>query len=436
MSSLLVGLLILIGFFFLLVAGLPVAFAAGASGIIYCFIVLGPPGLSIALLSVYNTMNSFVLIAIPFFIFMAAILQHSGIAEELYDSMSEWAGNVKGGLAMATVVVCTIFAAMSGVIGAAIVTMSLVALPSMLDRGYSKHLAMGSIMASGSLAMLIPPSILFILYGTVAGESIGQLYLGGLVPGILLSGLYILYIGVRCSLQPTIAPAKVKHISFASKLRSLRSAIGPVIIIAMVLGSMFLGMATASEAAALGAIGALIIAGIRRKLTVRMLKEASYQTAKASAMVAWIVVGAGFFSQVFTLAGTVAALQRLLSEAGLHPWTILVMMQVVIFVAGCLIDDVAIIMLFAPLFVAILKAVTTFDLLWFGVVFNINLQLSLLTPPFGFALFYMRGMAPSGTNMGDVYRSAIPFIIIQGIVLLLALAYPGMCTWLPRKVFS
>ena len=430
------GLILVIGFIVLISTGMPIAFAACAVSFIFSFAFMGKPGLMIGLYSVWNTMNSFVLIAIPFFILMGSILQKSGVAEEMFESISAWTSGVRGGLAIGTVIVCTIFAAMSGVIGASIVTMSLVALPSMLYRQYSKDLAMGTIMASGSLAMLIPPSILFILYGMVAGESIGKLYLGGVIPGLLLATSYIIYIAVRCWLQPSLAPQVDPSIPFVKRLASLHSAIGPLIIISLVLGSMFLGIATASEAAALGAVGSMLLAAMKRRLTVDVLKTACYDTAKASVMVGWVVFGAGFFTQIFTVSGIMNTVERFVIEASLSPWAIIFVTQIILLIAGCLIDDVAIIMLLAPFFVTMIKASTSFDPLWFGVIFNINLQLSLLTPPFGFALFYMRGMAPAGTNMGDVYRSAIPFIIIQFIILLITLFYPPVCTWLPNLIIN
>jgi len=428
------GGILLLFFLLLLATGLPIVFAAGAVGIIFAFADLGSSGLMILFYSVWNTMNGFVLIAIPFFIFMGAILEHAGIAEELYQCMAEWIGRIRGGLAIGTVVVCTIFAAMSGVIGASIVTMSMVALPVMIDKKYSKHLAMGTIMASGSLAMLIPPSILFILYGMVAGESIGKLYLGGIGPGVLLAASYVVYIFLICQFNPNLAPGQLIEVPLSRKIVGLGRIAGPTALIIVVLGSMFSGIATASEAAALGAAGALILASLKRKVTWELLKKACYATGRASAMVAWIVIAAGFISQIFTLSGGMDAIGSFLVDSKFSPWTILIIMQIAIFIAGCLLDDVAIITLLGPLFVAIIKSVTEFDLLWFGVVFNINLQLSLLTPPFGFALFYMRGVAPQGIDMRDIYRSAIPFILIQLGILILSVIFPSICTWLPSQI--
>lgn len=428
------GAVLLVLFLVLLATGIPIVFAAGAIGLIFAFADLGASGLMILQYSVWNTMNGFVLIAIPFFIFMGAVLEHAGIAEDLYESMAEWLGNIRGGLAIGTVFVCTIFAAMSGVIGASIVTMSMVALPVMMEKKYSKNLVMGTIMGSGSLAMLIPPSILFILYGVVAGESIGKLYLGGVVPGIILALCYVLYIFVRCLINPELAPAQKISVPFSRKILGLKKIAGPMMLIIVVLGSMFGGIATASEAASLGACGALILAAIKRKLSIKLLKKSCYVTARATAMVAWIVITAGFISQIFTLSGGMDTIGDFISKSNFSPWTVLIIMQIVIFLAGCLLDDVAIITLLAPLFVSIIKSVTDFDLLWFGVVFNINLQLSLLTPPFGFALFYMRGVAPDGVDMRDIYRSAVPFIIIQVIVLVLSIIMPSLCTWLPNLI--
>ena len=429
-------LLLIAGFILLLCIGMPIAFAASAVSLIFCMLFLGPPGLTIGLYSVWNTMNSFVLIAIPFFILMGCVLQKSGVAEEMFESISDLTSGIRGGLAVGTVFVCTIFAAMSGVIGASIVTMSLVALPSMMERKYSKHLAMGTIMASGSLAMLIPPSILFILYGMVASESIGKLYLGGVIPGFLLSVLFVLYILIKCKLQPDLAPQLDTGVSWRKRLSSLRSSVGPAMIIALVLGTMFMGIATASEAAAMGAVAAILLAAIKRRLNFRMLSEACRETAKASAMVVWIVIGAGFFTQVFTVSGIMGTVERYITESGFSPWTIIIVSQLIVLLAGCLVDDVAIIMLLAPFLVAMVKSSTPFDPLWFGVVFNINLQLSLLTPPFGFALFYMRGMAPVGTDIRDVYKSAFPFLVIQFIVLLIVMFNPSLCTWLPNLIIK
>lgn len=412
--------------------GIPLTFATGGLATIFVIYLWGPPGFMLVILRVWHMMGSFVLIAVPMFTFMAFMLDRSGIAADLYEALYQWTGRVRGGLAIATVAACSILAAMVGIMGAGVVAMGLIALPAMLKRGYNKNMALGSIMAGGSLGQLIPPSITFILYALVAGVSVGDLFLGGVGPGLLLAAFYMLYIWIRSYLQPGLAPAlsKEEMLPLRDKLILTKHLIAPAILIVTVLGSIFAGIATPSEAAGVGALGALICAAVRRRLTWKVLKEVGFDTTKITCMIMWLIFGAYSMVGVYILAGGGDFVEGIIVGIGLGPWGILIVMQIMFIIMGMFIDWIGILMLTMPIFIPIITELG-FDPLWFGILFNINTQISFLSPPFGLAAFYMKGVSPPEITMGDVYRSVWPFIIIQMIVLALVMIFPEIGVWLP-----
>ncbi|MGQ9695910.1 MAG: TRAP transporter large permease [Thermodesulfobacteriota bacterium] len=420
-----------------LALGLPLAFVLGGVGMVGCYFLWGSKGLYIAAAQAYGAMGKFTLIAIPLFIFMAMILERAGVAEDLYTMMHRWMGPLRGGLAIGTVLICTIFAAMAGISGAATVSMGLIALPAMLKRKYDKLIAMGSISAGGALGILIPPSVPMILYATLTGESVGGLFAGGVFPGILLSVLFIIYIGLRCFLQPNLGPAlpKGERASWSEKFASLKAVILPLIIIIMVLGSIYAGVCTATEAAALGVLGAIISAAVYGKFTRLLIKEACYRTANLTAMIIWILIGAYCFTSVYTGTGAHELMEKILLSIPGGRYAILITMQAVFFVLGCILDPAGIIMICTPVFVPVIKSLG-FDPLWFGVLFIMNMEMGYLTPPFGFNLFYMKAIAPSEVTMGDIYRSIVPFVALQGVGLAIVIIFPEIALWFPRVVLS
>lgn len=422
-----------------LICGMPVAFACGSIGMIFTVVLLGPSGASLGVVRTFTLMNNYLLAAIPLFIFMAAVLERSGIMEELYEVIYRWMGGLRGGVASATVVACTILAAMVGVIGASETTMSMIALPEMFKRGYNKRLAMGAVLAGGTLGILIPPSVLMIVYGLVANESIGQLYAGSFVPGLLLSGLYIAYIMIRCWIRPEMGPAvPVKdRISFVQKVKIARGIIVPMALVAIVLGVMFVGIASPTEAAGVGAFGAIVIVTLQKKFSWAKLYQASESTLKATSMVLWTIFGANLFVALYVAVGGAQFVEDWLLGSGLGPWGVLLLMQAILLFLGCFLDWVGILMLCVPIFVPIIKKLG-FDPIWFGVVYSVNMQISFLSPPFGYALFYLAGaVGPRlGITTREIWWSAIPFIALQLIGLGLCIAFPEIILWVPRMLYQ
>ena len=421
----------------LLMAGLPLAFVTGGLACVFLFITGDSQMLNIVPSRIFPQMTNYQLSAIPLFIFMAAILERAGIIQDMFDVIYKLLGGLRGGLASATILASTILAAMVGVIGAAVVTMGIIALPAMLARKYDPKIAMGSIMAGGTLGILIPPSILAIIYAVVAEQSVGELFIGSVFPGLLLSGLYILYVSMRCWIDPSKGPAipVEERISLREKFALAREMIAPVVLIALVLGVIFTGIATPVEAAGIGTFGAFMVAALHRRLSWVTVREACLTTLKASAMVLWIVFGATVFVGLYVVEGGQQFVQDALEATGLGRWGILIVMQIILIALGMFLDWVGILLLCVPIFVPIVAAMG-FDPLWFGVVYLVNMQMSFLSPPFGYALFYLRGVAPSWIPMSDIFRSALPFLAIQLIGLIVCMLYPPIITWLPSVVYG
>lgn len=434
MSIEMITLLLLLSLFLLICTGLPLAFSLGSVGIVFTYIFLGPDCLFLLASRARSTMFIYVMIAVPLFMFMASILDKSGLADDLYNALSIWMGPVRGGLAMGTVVICTLMAAMSGVSAAAVLTMGVIALPAMLKRGYDKSIALGSITAGGALGQLIPPSILMVIYGGVAGVSVGKLFMGGVLPGLLLAGLFIAYIAIRSLIQKDIAPAlhekERREITWGQKIASLKSIILPALLIIGVLGSIFKGIATPTEAAAIGAGGSIICGLIHRRLTWEIIRAACFNTLKSTCMVMWIMIGSMLFVSFYFSIGGADFVKETLLGMGVNRWFIIFGMQAVLFVLGCLLDPSGIVLLCTPLFLPIVAALG-FDPLWFGVLFIVNLEMAYLTPPFGYNLFYLKSVVSEDITMGDIYRSVWPFVVLQMIGLTVCMIFPQIILWLP-----
>lgn len=422
--------------FLLLLAGLPVAFAAGSIALIFLTTLMGPPAVNLAVNRIFTLMTNYLLAAIPLFIFMAAVLERSGVIVNLYEVIYRWMGGIRGGVASATVVACTLMAAMVGVIGASETTMGMIALPEMLKRKYDKKMAIGCILAGGTLGILIPPSVLLIVYGLVANESIGQLYAGAFLPGFMLSGLYIAYITIRSWIRPAMGPGvpKEERISFLEKVKLTTGIIAPMILVALVLGTMFTGIASPTEAAGVGAAGAIVITAIQRRLTWRALIQACDNTLRATAMVLWTIFGANVFVGLYIAIGGARFVEQSLLESGLGPWGIIILMQLILLLLGCFVDWVGIVLLTVPIFVPIIKTLG-FDPIWFGVLFAVNLQVSFLSPPFGYALFYIKGVAPPEVSTRDIWAAAVPFMGLQLIGIALVMIFPQIILALPQYFY-
>lgn len=430
-----IALLLFLALFVFLLFGFPVAFTLAGVSIIFGFFTFGLEFFNLLPLRIYGAMNNFVLLAVPLFVYMGVMLEKSGIAERLLNTMAMLLGSLKGGLAIAVVIVGAMLAASTGIVGATVVTMGLLSLPTMLKRKYSPELATGIIASSGTLGQIIPPSIVLVLLGSVMNISVGDLFIGAVVPGILLVVAYSGFVLVIAHLKPHLAPAvpaqeiaEFKADNFWPTL--FRAFVLPFMLVLAVLGSIFAGIASPTEAAAVGALVATLLTAYEKKLTLAVLKAVMNETVHLTSMVFIILVGATAFGLVFRGVGGDEDLIHLIRSAELSPYAFLAFVMVGIFIAGFFIDFIEIIFIFMPVVTPVFAAYDM-NLLWVAILVSINLQTSFLTPPFGFSLFYLKGVAPPEVKTGQLYRGIIPFIIIQLVMLGLLIAFPEIVTWLP-----
>ncbi|MBW1636944.1 MAG: TRAP transporter large permease subunit [Deltaproteobacteria bacterium] len=391
----------------------------------------------------WGLMNNYVLVAIPLFILMAQLLDRSKVADELFETLFVVLGGLKGGLGLAVVVVCTVFAATTGIIGASVVAMGLLATPALMKKGYQKEMSAGIICAAGTLGILIPPSIMMVVYGGLTGlkeTSVGNLFAGAIIPGLILASLYFLYIFIRCTINPELGPPisreEAANWTLSKKIiLTLKSLIPPMALILAVMGTILAGVATPTEAAALGAFGAMILAFFNKKLNWQVLKESAHATMSTTAMVMMLFIGGKFFSTVFLSMGGGDVVADVLVGSGMNRWLVLLIMMSIVFLMGMFIDWAAILLVTVPIFMPIAMELD-FDPLWFSILLCVNLQTSFLTPPFGYALFYFKGVAPEGYTMGHIYRGIIPFVLLQLVGLLILTLFPALVTWLPGIFFG
>jgi tripartite ATP-independent transporter DctM subunit len=419
----------------MVIGGVHLAFALFFLALVFGLIFQGPVILSMSMLKIFGTMESEILIAVPLFVFMGTILEKSEIAEGVYQSLYELFGPVRGGLAFATVITCTIFASCTGVIAATVTTMTLLAVPSMLKRKYDKGLATGVVCAGGSLGILIPPSVMLVMYGPMANLSVAQLFAAALFPGLLLSVLYMLYIGFGSWLKPTLAPAirEDERTVRGARLwgRALVQMIPSLILILAVLGSIIAGVASPTEASGVGALAALLISAFSRKLTYANLREAAYTTLTVTAMVFFIIIGASVFNSVFLYLGGGALIKSLLMNLPWGKWFVMFIMMFVLFILGFFISWQGLLYVVVPIFLPV-AASLGFNPLWFGLLICLNLQMSFLTPPFAYAIFFVKGASPPEVTTMDIYRGVIPFVILQALAVFLCILFPQIILWLPR----
>jgi len=436
MSIELLTILFFVSLILFLALGLPLSFVLGGVSMVFIYGTWGPQAFYMVAAQTWGAMNKFTLVAVPLFIFMAMILERSGVANDLYEMMYIWFGPVRGGLAIGTVVICAIFAAMCGISGAAVVSMGTIALPSMLKRNYDKLLALGCINSGGGWGILIPPSVIMILYALISGESVGKLFAGGVFPGLMLLVMVSSYIAIRCYFQTHLGPAlpAEERGDWGRKLKAFKAVLLPMIIVLMVLGSIIGGITTPTEAAAMGVLGALISALVYRQLSWRLIEEAALRTLRLTGMIMWILFGAYCFSSAYHGMGAPRLIEDLMTYIPGGPWGTIVFIQIVIFILAMVLDPAGIMMITVPIFLPFVKA-HGFDPLWFGILFTINMEIGYMTPPFGFNLFYLKGIVPPSISMGDIYRSVIPFTIVESAGLALVMIFPQIATWLPYKVF-
>ncbi len=416
-----------------MLSGLPIAFVLGGLSLLFTVTLWETEAVIVLVLQIFDTMKSEALLAIPLFILMACILQRSGVIEELYRAMELWFGRLRGGLAIGTVIICVVMAAMTGVVGAAVTAMGILALPEMLRRGYRPQLALGTICASGTLGILIPPSVLTIVYAVTAQISIGQMLIAGIVPGLILASLYIVYLLVVGWLRPDWMPLdpQARRAPWGEKLRALRALVFPSMLIVLILGSIFFGIATPTESAAVGVAGAMIPAAFKRRLQMQMLREAGVDTLKATSMILWITLGAKAYVAIFTGLGGADTLLAFIQGLEVNRWVILGAMMLLLVFLGTVLDELGIILLTVPVFLPIVRLLG-FDEIWFGVLYAITIQMGYISPPFGYTLFYIKGTLPPHIGMGAVYAGVMPFFVLQFVGLLICAALPDLVTFLPK----
>ena len=424
--------------FVLLLLGYPVALTLGGVSVVFGVLTFGMDFFTLLPMRIWGTMTNYVLLAVPLFVFMGVMLEKSGIAEKLLQTMGMLFGRFRGGLAISVVVVGALLAASTGIVGATVVTMGLMSLPTMLKRGYDPKLATGTIAASGTLGQIIPPSIVLVLLGSILNVSVGDMFIGAMMPGLILVSLYLLYIiglGIfRPEQMPAIPHEEIREFKGGSPLKTIIEAfVIPFMLVVAVLGSIFAGIASPTEAAAIGAFGALLLTLFQRKLSLDVLRSVMRETTWLTSMVFIILVGASAFSLVFRGMHGDRFLSELIVQANFQPELFLAIVMAGVFIAGFFIDFIEIIFIVVPVVAPIFSAFGV-DLLWVGVLLAMNLQASFLTPPFGFSLFYLKGVAPKEVTAGHLYRGIIPFIIIQVLMLVLIILFPELVTWLPETL--
>ena len=420
--------------------GYPLAFVLGGIGLGLGFLMWGPPVFEIAYLRMFGAVTTYSLLAVPLFVLMGLMMERSGVSDGLFDALHLWLGRFRGGLAVATILLGTLLAATVGVIAASVTMLGLIAMPSMLKHGYSKELACGAVCAGGSLGILIPPSVMLVLYGPMADISVGRLFMAAFMPGFLLSALYCAFITLLCILRPSVAPSalEVQRISFMKKTKLLvTSLVPPVVLILAVLGSIFFGVAAPTEAAAVGALASILMCLAYRKLTFHVLWDSLVGTAKVVGMAFMVVIGAAIFTAVFIKGGGTSVVSNALMSVPGGRWGPFILIMLLTFVLGMFIDWIGIILVVVPIMAPIVH-VLGFDPLWFAMMIIVNLQLSFITPPLAYSIFFLQGtLEPSmGVTTGHIIRGVLPYVGLIWLALLIMVRFPEIVLWLPGKMVS
>lgn len=433
------GVLMLVLFIFFIMLGFPIAFTLMALGVGFGYWAMGDIVFNLVVQRTYSVMANDVLVSIPLFIFMGYIIERANILDKLFHSIQLALGNVPGSLAIATLATCAIFATATGIVGAVVTLMGLLAFPAMLRAGYDVRLSAGVVCAGGCLGILIPPSVMLILYGATAGVSVPKLYAGALFPGLLLAGMYMLYVLIRCWLNPALAPKLPKDqtdVPWTTVIWALLTSFFPLTILIMsVLGAIFFGLATPTEAAAIGSLGSLILAAAYRSLSFTKVKESVILTARTSAMVCWLFVGSFIFSSIFAILGGHEPIKNLVTALNLSPTMFLIVAQLIIFVLGWPLEWTEIIVIFVPIFLPLLEFFKI-DPLFFGILIALNIQTSFLSPPVAMAPFYLKGIAPPHVTINQIFSGVMPFLWIVLVAMVLVYVFPGIALWLPKYLYG
>ena len=430
-----IGLIAIISLFALMLVGIPIAFSLGIVSLVLIYFVWpGPSPFSMLYFTSWNLTHNFILATVPLFILLGEIILFSGLASDVFDVASKWVGRLPGGLAVAGIFGCAGFAAVSGSSVANTATNAMVAVPEMLKRGYSKKLAPGCIAAGGALGILIPPSIPMILYATMAEESIGQLFFGGMIPGVMTALIFAVYIVIRCSKDRSFGPPSEKS-SWGDKFGSLWKMLPLLALIGGVLGTVYLGVCTPSESAAVGALGALIIAFAYRKLNRRNLTGALLAAIKTNAMIIMIFIGGLLFSHVLSFMGLSKLVVNAVLELEVNRWVIMIGLNLLLLVLGCFIDPGSIIIIVTPLALPVILNLG-FDPIWFGIIFTINMEMANITPPLGYNLYVLKGVVPAEVKLQDIILGMLPFLGLFALSLAIVMIFPQLALWLPRMMIK
>ncbi|QFR32620.1 TRAP transporter large permease subunit [Ancylobacter sp. TS-1] len=433
------GILMLVLFLILLMLGFPIAFTLMALGVAFGYLSIGDGIFQLFVQRTYSVMANDVLISIPLFLFMGYVIERANILDRLFRAIQLAAGWIPGSLAVATLITCALFATATGIVGAVVTLMGLLAFPAMLRAGYDTKIASGVVCAGGCLGILIPPSVMLILYGATAGVSVVKLYAAAFIPGITLAGMYIAYVVIRAMINPSLAPklpASERNVPTMTIIWALLTSFFPlVLLIVTVLGCIILGLATPSEAAAVGALGAILLALAYRTFSIEKLKDSVFLTARASAMVCWLFVGSAVFSAVFALLGGQRLVEEFIMGLDLGPIGFLILTQVIIFVLGWPLEWTEIIVIFLPIFLPLLDHFNI-DPIFFGVLVALNLQTSFLSPPVAMAPFYLKGVAPKHVSIDEIFSGVMPFIFIVVFAMVLLYTFPNFALWLPNYLYG
>jgi len=399
----------------------------------------GTGGSDLPFSAAMKLMKWYPLLTLPMFIFMGYILSESRIADDLYKMFHVWMGSINGGLAIGTIGLMVLVSAMNGLSVAGMAIGATIALPELLRRGYDKRMVTGVVQAGSSLGILVPPSVVLVLYAMIARQPVGQLWLAGLLPGLLMAAMFIAYIAIRCHFQPHLGPAlseEERNVPLSEKLRLLRAGLVPILIFAAMMVPFLNGWTSLVESSAIGALTAFLVAVLKKRMTKAVFEASVRQTMAISCMFMWIILAAMAFGAVFDGLGAVGAIEGLFTDQ-LHmgPWTILIIMQLSFLVMGTFLDDTAMLVIVAPLYVPLVGALG-FDLVWYGVLYTITTQVAYMTPPFGYNLFLMRAMAPPEISLHDIYASILPFVAIMVLALVVVMAFPQIALWLPNLVYN
>ncbi|MCO5058414.1 MAG: TRAP transporter large permease subunit [Rhizobiaceae bacterium] len=438
MSYEMTAILMFAGMMGLLLTGQRVFGAIGFIAVVFALLLWGTGGSELAFSAAMKLMKWYALLTLPLFIYMGYMLSESGIADDLYKMFHVWFGPIRGGLAIGTIALMVVISAMNGLSVAGMAIGATIALPELLRRGYDKIMVTGVIQAGSSLGILVPPSVVLVLYAMIARQPVGQLWLAGVFPGLMMAGMFVLYIAVRCWFQPKLGPvlpAEERAIPLGEKLKLLSAGILPFVIFFLMTGLFVMGYTSLVESSAIGAVSATAAAWLRGRLTWQVVHDTVRKTLSVSCMFMWIILAALCFGAVFDGLGAVRAIEGFfVDRLGLSPWEILILMQLSYLIMGMFLDDTAMLVIVAPLYVPLVKELG-FDLIWYGVLYTITCQIAYMTPPFGYNLFLMRAMAPPGITIHDIYRSIIPFVAVMVLALITVMLFPQIALWLPQHFY-